>query len=449
MNAEEILTLLKDKKWFEIKNILSSWHPSDIADLFAQIEPQEAIIILRTLPKDKQADIFAELDTDLQSWLLKNMTNEYVKSIINDLDPDDRTELFEELNPKLTKRLINLLDPEERKEALQLLGYPENSVGRLMTPDYVALKPYWTIGKAMDHIKEYGSDAETINMVYVVDDEWILLDDIPIRRLVLADMDKTVEAIMDHHFISIEVTADQEDAIKLFEKYNLTALPVTDQEGHLLGIITVDDIIDTLREEQTEDFTKFSAIEPETVGLEYITRIKDVPLRKIYRSRIAWLLFLLIMDMITGGIIQGFENTIAKYVVLVTFLPVLVDTAGNAGSQAATLLIRALALGTVKMRDWIVILGRELLVSAALGITMGLGISFMGVIRGKSWHIAEVVVIAMIVNVIVGSLVGVILPFIFTKLKKDPATASTPLITTLADIIGTAIYLGIATMMLG
>ncbi len=449
MEREEILKLVEEKQWFSLKNILSSWHPSDVAELFQQIDPKDAIIILRTLPRDKQADIFSELDPELQEWMLKNTTNDYVKGIINELDPDDRTDLFEDLNPKLTKRLINLLDPDERKEALQLLGYPENSVGRLMTPDYVALKPYWTIQQAMDHIKEYGRDAEIINMVYVVNDDWILLDDIPIRRLVLAELNQTVESIMDHHFVSTVVTADQEDAIKLFEKYNLTALPVTDQEGHLLGIVTVDDIIDTLREEQTEDFTKFNAIEPETVGLDYITRIKDVPLRKIYRSRIAWLLFLLIMDMITGGIIQGFEATIAKYVVLVTFLPVLVDTAGNAGSQAATLLIRALALGTVKMRDWVVILGRELLVSAALGLTMGFGISFMGIIRGKSWHIAEVVVIAMVINVIVGSLIGVLLPFIFTKLKKDPATASTPLITTLADIIGTAIYLAIATAMLG
>jgi len=254
---------------------------------------------------------------------------------------------------------------------------------------------------------------------------------------------------MDNKFVSIEANSDQEEAIKLIEKYNLVVLPVTDSECHLLGIVTVDDIIDVIREEQTEDFTKFSAIEAKAVGLKFITNIKEVPLRKIFRARVTWLLALLVMDLITGGIIKGFENTIAKYVVLVTFLPVLIDTAGNAGSQSATLVIRALALGTVKTKDWFQLLSREILVAGALGIVMGIGISVMGIVRGKSFRIAEVVVLAMVVNVIIGSIIGVLLPFIFTKLRKDPATASTPIITTLADIIGTGIYLIIAYLMLG
>ncbi|HDL10250.1 MAG TPA: magnesium transporter, partial [Candidatus Omnitrophica bacterium] len=251
------------------------------------------------------------------------------------------------------------------------------------------------------------------------------------------------------HFVSIDVNADQEEAIKLFEKYNLVALPVTDSQGHLLGIVTVDDIIDAIREEQTEDFTRFSAIKTKAVDLDLFTRLREIPFRKVFRARVTWLFFLLIMDLMVGGIIQGFQETIAKYVVLVSFLPVLIDTAGNAGSQAATLVIRALALGTVKLKDWAFLLGRELLVAGALGIAMGAGISIMGIVRGKSIAIAQVVVLAMIINVIVGSLIGVLLPFIFTRFKKDPATASTPLITTLADIFGTAIYLGIAYLMLG
>ena len=444
----EITELIQKRNWSLLKDVISEWHASDIADLFREIDSKECAIILRLLPKQKQSEVFAELDSNLQEQLLENLTNEYVRSIILGLDPDDRTELFEEMAPELTQRLLNLLSPEERKEALQLLGYPEDSVGRLLTPDYVAIKPGWSIERAMEHIRKYGKDAETIDMVYVVDQEWHLLDDIPIRRLILAQPKQTVESIMDHHFVSIEAHADQEEAIRLFEKYNLIALPVTDSEGHLIGIVTVDDILDTVREEQTEDFTKFSAIEAEPVGLDFITRIKEIPLRKIFRARITWLFLLLIMDLITGGIIQGFEATIAKYVVLVTFLPVLVDTAGNAGSQSATLVIRALALGTVKMKDWTSLLGRELILAGALGITMGLGISVMGIIRGKSLRIAQVIVLSMVVNVIVGSLIGVLLPFLFTKFKKDPATASTPLITTLADIIGTAIYLSIATLLL-
>ncbi|RKY26735.1 MAG: magnesium transporter, partial [Candidatus Omnitrophota bacterium] len=348
-----------------------------------------------------------------------------------------------------TRKLLNILPPEERREALQLLDYPENSVGRLMTPDYVALKKSWTVEEAIEHIRKYGKDAETINMLYVVDENWHLVDEIPIRRLILAERTQTIESLMDYHFISIAANSDQEEAIKLFEKYNLVALPVTDSESRLLGIITVDDIIDAIREEQTEDFTRFSAIKAKSIDLELFTRIKEIPFRKIFRARISWLFLLLIMDLVTGGIIQGFQETIAKYVVLVTFLPVLVDTAGNAGSQSATLVIRALALGTVKLKDWLFLLGRELLVALGLGLTMGLGISFMGFLRGGSLQVASVVVLAMVINVIVGCLVGVLLPFIFTRLKKDPATASTPLITTLADIMGTGIYLGIAYLMLG
>jgi len=445
----EVEELIKNKRWRVLKDIISTWHAADIADLFREIDAKDRAIILRLLSQKLQSEVFSYLDSDIQEGILKSLANDHIKSIIMELEPDDRTELFEEMPPELTRKLINLLSPEERKVALQLLGYPEDSVGRLMTPAYVALKDYWTVEKAMEHIRKFGKDAETIDMVYVVDDKWHLLDDILIRRLILANPDQTVRSIMDHECVSITANSDQEEAIKVFEKYDLVALPVTDSEGHLLGIVTVDDIIDTLREEQTEDFTKFSAIKADNVGLDFITRIKEVPLRKIFRARIAWLFTLLIMDLITGGIIQGFEETIAKYVVLVTFLPVLVDTAGNAGSQSATLVIRALALGTVKMRDWAYLLGRELLVAGALGVTMGLGISIMGIIRGRSILIAQVVVLAMIINVIVGSLIGVLLPFIFIKLKKDPATASTPLITTLADIIGTGIFLGIAYLMLG
>jgi len=444
----EIEELIKNKNWKELKDVLSTWYPSDIADLFEEMDFKDCAIILRMLPRKLQAEVFSEIDTEMQNKILKSLADEDIKSIIRDMDPDDRTELFEELNPKITQKLLNLLSPEERKETLELLGYPKDSVGRLMTPDYVAIKPQWTVAKAMEHIRKFGKDAETIDMVYVVDDKWHLLDDIPIRRLILADPDQSVESIMDHHFVSISAYADQEEAIKLFEKYNLVALPVTDSEGHLIGIVTVDDVIDVIREEYTEDFAKFSAIEAESVGLDFITRIKNVPIRKIFRARITWLLALLIMDLITGGIIHSFEETIAKYVVLVTFLPVLIDTAGNAGSQSATLVIRALALGTVKMKDWAYLLGREFIIAGALGLAMGLGISIMGFVRGGSFLIATVVVLAMIINVIVGSLIGVILPFIFTRFKKDPATASTPLITTLADIIGTAIYLGIAYLIL-
>ncbi|HDL09804.1 MAG TPA: magnesium transporter, partial [Candidatus Omnitrophica bacterium] len=279
----EIEKLIENKDWKAIKEAISILHPSDIADLFGELDIKYSVVLLRLLPSQLQSEVFSELDSELQLQILNNLTAEDVKSIITELDPDDRTELFEDLPPKLTRKLLNILPPDERKEALQLLGYPENSVGRLMTPDYVALKKNWTVDKAIEHIRRYGKDAETINMVYVVDEGWHLIDEIPIRRLILADKNQTVESLMDYHFVSIDVNADQEEAIKLFEKYNLVALPVTDSQGHLLGIVTVDDIIDAIREEQTEDFTRFSAIKTKAVDLDLFTRLREIPLRKIFR----------------------------------------------------------------------------------------------------------------------------------------------------------------------
>lgn len=445
---EKIIEAVERKDWNLIKTLISNLEPQDVVDLFKQIDIKERIILFRLLPTEIQSQVFSELDSNTQKDLLTSLSDEYIKSIILELDPDDRTQLFEEMPPDLTRRLLNLLPPKDRREVLQLLGYPEDSVGRLMTPDYVAVKSYWTVGRSIRHIRRWGKDAETIDVVYVVDNKWHLLDEIPIRKLIIADPQQTIESLMDHRFVSISAYADQEEAVKLIQKYNLVALPVVDQEGHLLGIVTVDDVIDVLREEQTEDFTKFSAIEAKTVGLDIIANVKEVPFAKIFRSRITWLVTLLVMDLITGGIINSFEEMIGKYVVLVTFLPVLVDTAGNAGSQSATLIIRAMALGMVELKDWLYLLAKEVVTSAALGLAMGVGISFAGVIRSGSLKIASVVVLAMIVNVIIGSLIGVALPFIFTRFKKDPATASTPLITTLADIVGTTTYLTLAYIIL-
>ena len=445
----ELKDLIQAKKWDVLKRKMSKLLIPDIADIFKTLDSNEALIMIRLLPPDIQSDVFSELDPVTQAHLINNFNEQQLKQIIEELSPDERTNLFETLSPKLTQKILNIISPDEREEILKFLGYPENSVGRMMTTEYVAIKINWTLEKAVRHIREWGKDAETIDMIYVVDENWKLLDDIPIRRILLADSSRTVKDIMDHHFIAVNAYEDQEQAIKLFRKYNLVAIPVIDGENNFLGIVTVDDILDALQKENTEDFTKIGAVSVETKDLNFITNLRTVPVSKIYKSRIVWLLALLLMDLLTGGIIQGFESTIAKYVVLVTFLPVLVDTAGNAGSQSATLIIRAMALGTVNKKDWLFLLGKEFLVATLIGITMGLGISVMGFVRGKSTIIASVVVISMVVNVIIGSLIGILLPFIFSRFKKDPATASTPLITTLADIIGTGIFLGFAYMILG
>lgn len=443
----EIMELIEEKKWHIVKDVIVEWPAPDIAELLEECEDKERVLLFRLLPQKLSIEVFDELSPDTKEKLLLKLTDQHIKTILEQLPPDERTDLFEELPGKITQRLLNMLSPSDRKEALQLLGYPENSVGRLMTPDYIAIKSHWTVEEALKHIRKFGPQAETINVVYVVDENWKLLDDIPINKLILVEPDEKVEKIMDYNVISIEADKDQEEAAKIMRRYDLIVLPVVDKEGTLLGIVTVDDVMNVMEEEHTEDMTKIFAITPEAAGLNMITDLLRVPLKDLYKSRILWLVFLLFMDLFTGGIIKRFEDTIAKYVVLVTFLPVLVDTAGNAGSQTATLIIRSMALGKIKINDWLKLLGREIFVAILLGLTMGFGISFMGIVRG-GYRIAQVVVLSMVLNVILGCLIGMTLPFIFSKFKKDPASASAPLVTTLSDIFGTGLYLLIAVNML-
>jgi len=442
----EIKELLRKKDYKSIKEFITECHPSDIADLLESLTDGEAAILFLLLPKEQAGDTFSELQTKKQEAILKQLTDQQIRELVLELEPDERTELFEELPGQITRKILQLLPPEDRREALKILAYPEESVGRLITPEYIAVKPYWTVKEAMEYIRKNGKDAETIDIVYVVDDNGKLLDDIPIRRFILAHPDDKVESLMDGHYISISAYEDQEKAVQLVKQYNLIALPVTDSKGILLGIVTVDDIIDVMEEESTEDFRKIGG-----VGLseeeDLVANVKEMSLKRLYRSRVPWLLVLLFMNIFSGGVISLFEGTIARYVVLVTFLPVIIATAGNAGSQSSTLMVRALAIGNVKLSDWAKLIGRELLISAALGLTAGIGIFFIGIARGGI-KVSIVVLMTMIINVIIGSILGMSLPFLFTKLKKDPATASTPLITTMCDIIGTSIYFLIATNIL-
>lgn len=445
----EIEELIKNKNYRELKTALSSFEPADIAELLEDLKREEAVSIFLMLPKDLQTEVFSEFDSDVQEEFIMGLKDEEIKVILSELSPDDRTSLLEEVSPSLTRKLLNLLPSEERKEALTLLGYPKGSVGRLMTPDYVTVRKDFSIKKALEHIRKNGVDAETINMIYVVNENFHLIDDIPLRKIILANPDDKIESLMDYNFISISPYDDQEKAVEIMKKYNLISLPVVDNENHLLGIVTVDDIMDIMEEEQTEDIAKISAIHPDLIGPELITKIKEIPLIRLYKSRIGWLLLLLFINLITGGIINTFTETIAKYIVLVTFLPVIIDTAGNAGSQSATLVIRAMALKNVELKDYFYLILREIFVSSSLGITLGIGITFIGILRSKSLIITSCIVLSIIVNVIIGSLVGTSLPFILTKLKKDPASASGPLVTTIADILGTFSYLSIATLLLG
>jgi magnesium transporter len=439
----QLQKLIKRRKWKAIKEFLVKWPAATIADLIQEMDKIDAVLIFRCLPRDFAADVFSEVNFLDQDALLKDLTDSEITVLLTELHPDDRTELFEELPAPVTQRLLKLLKPEDLKEARLLLGYPEDSVGRLMTPDFVSIQEDWTVKKALKYIREEGRDSEILAMIYVVDKHGKLLDELRLRQLILANPAKKISDLMNYSYVGITAFEDQEKAYHLIKEYNLFALPVVDSEGILLGIVTVDDLIDVGEEETTEDFHKIAAMSE----LKLPERIRFAPVSTLFRKRIGWLMFLIFVNLFAGLAIALFEETIATYIVLLTFMPLLIGCGGNAGAQASTLMIRALAMKDVKLSDWYYCIGKEALVAGSLGLTLAIIVSFLGIVRG-GLQIAVVVGLSMLIIVFVGSIVGISLPFIFTRLKWDPAVASGPLITSIADIIGIVIYLFIATSLL-
>jgi magnesium transporter len=346
--------------------------------------------------------------------------------------------------------MITLLSPEERKIAVTLLGYPEDSVGRLMTPDYIALKPEWTMSEVLNHIRQYGKDSETLNIIYVVDDKGKLIDDLKIRDIILASPDKKVIDIMDENFVALHVTDDQESAVQTFKKYDRVALPVIDARGLLIGIVTVDDVFDVAEEEATEDIHKLAAVE--ALEEPYST----MPFFSMIKKRVVWLTVLFVGEMLTASAMGFFEDEIAKAVVLALFVPLIISSGGNSGSQAATLVIRAIALGEITLKDWWNIMRREILSGLMLGLILGtigfLRISLWGSfsnIYGEHWVLIGLTVGFSLIGVVLwGTLSGSMLPFILKKLGLDPATSSAPFVATLVDVTGLVIYFTFAILFL-
>ncbi len=310
----------------------------------------------------------------------------------------------------------------------------------MMTPEFVAIKDYFTVEEAFAHIRQHGKDSETLNVIYIIDSQWKLIDDITIKELILANPNDLVKNLINERFASLNALDDQETAISVFKNYDRVALPVLSEEGVLLGIVTFDYIMDVIEEESTEDFHKFGSIQ----------NVSKNPLKEriftLYKNRIVWLVLLVFMNIFSGAALENFEDVIQSFVALVFFLPLLIDSGGNAGSQSATLMIRYLALGQIQISDWYKLIGRELLVSFMLGITMAISIAAVASFRAPD--VIVVVCIAMVLNVMLGSIIGLLLPFLFTKLKIDAATASAPLVTSLADICGVLIYFSLASSLL-
>ncbi|MDR2008881.1 MAG: magnesium transporter [Bacteroidales bacterium] len=435
--------LIDEKNWKILKEELNNFSPQQIAEIIEGMSKSDGIIIFRLLSRKYAKETFEYLSHDEQEDIIEGLasSSHKIAGLLNDLDPDDRTAFFEELPGEVSNRLLLMLSDDEREIAIKLLGYPEDSIGRLMTTEYVAVKPYYTINQALEHIRKHGHDSETLNVIYIVDNHWKLIDDIRIKEIILADPLQKISDIADNRFISLNAYDDQEIAVKVFQDQDRVALPVTDTNGILLGIVTFDDVMDVVEEETTEDFHKFGSVQ------EGVVNPLKAKITYLYKKRIAWLIALVFMNVFSGAAIASFEEVIQSVVSLVFFLPLLIDSGGNAGSQSATLIIRSLAVGDVQMKDWFKLLGKELFVSLLLGITMALGVSLIASFRAPD--VVVVVALTMIFTVITGSMIGMLLPFIFTKLKIDPATASAPLITSISDIAGVLIYFSIATWYFG
>jgi magnesium transporter len=435
--------LINKKDWKSLKYSLNQLDPFDVAQCIKDSSEGDDVVLFRLLNREQAKETFQHLSHESQEQIIEGLAQNIHKlsDLLNDLDPDDRTAFFEELPGKVTQQLIQLLSDDERKIATQLLGYPENSIGRLMTPNYVAVKPHYTIEEVFAHIRQYGKNCETIDSIYVVDKDWKLLDDIQIKDIILASPNQTVSELMDRRFVALNAMEDQEMAIRVFKDYDRASLPVVNEEGILLGIVTFDDIMDVVEEESTEDFLKFGSLQK-----PIIDPLK-APAFTLYKERIFWLVALLFVNIFSGAVLSNFEHVIQSVVSLVFFLPLIIDSAGNAGSQTASLMIRSLATGDVHLKDWYKLVGKEFIVSFLLGITMAIGIA--AIAKFRSPEIIYIVALTMILVVMIGSLVGLLLPFIFTKLKLDPATASAPLITSIADILGIVIYFSLASYFLG
>ncbi len=433
----DILELVELRDWATLQEVLRHQPATDIVELLDAVSDSDALILYRLLPRKLAEDVFDLLPVELQNRLVRLMSSDEAAAIVEQMSPDDRTALLEELPAPVARRLLDMLPEGQRRAALALLNYPEDSVGRLMTTAYVRVRPEWTREQVLEHIRQYGADSETLEMLYVTDERGRLMDDIRLRQIILANPGARVADLMDHRFIALRADQDREAAVHEFRKYDLYAMPVVDSEGHLLGIVTHDDVLQVATQEATEDFHRIGTVQP------LHTRFAMAGVGLLIRRRVSWLLALVGANLISGSIIHRFEDLIAANIVLAFFLPLLVDSGGNCGSQSSTLVVRALATGDITPRDAGRLLARELMVGLLLGVLTAAAVFVLGWWRG-GLPIAEIVALAMATIVVVSSVIGLMLPFLLSWLGFDPAMASAPLITTLADITGITIYFLIA-----
>jgi magnesium transporter len=438
----EIRELIEAGDEATLGEVVNRWLTPDLAELLAELSVDERIRILRQLGAERAAEAFGYLDLSDQREVLDALSPAEAAAILNAMAADDRTALLAELPTAQTRGLIELLEPGERAVARALLEYPEDSVGRLMTPDYLVLHRDWTIRHVLDHVRAHGRDSETLNVIYVVDGDGRLVDDLRIREILLAPLHARVADILRGNCIHLTASDDKQTAVQVFRKYDRTALPVVDATGCLAGIVTLDDVLDVAEEQATIEMQRFGG--QEALDEPYLS----TSLPSMVRKRASWLVILFVGEMFTATAMGYFEAEIARAVVLALFVPLIISSGGNSGSQAATLIIRALALGEVRLRDWWRVLRRELLAGLLLGVVL----AAIGFVRIAAWNaafhmygphwlrVAITVAVSLVGVVIWGTLTGSMLPFLLKRLGFDPATSSAPFVATLVDVTGLIIY---------
>ena len=439
----EVEALVEKGQLKALSKSLTSWAIPEVGDLILRLDKPHQVLVFRALPRERAADVFAYFEPEDQDDVLAALTDADTRALLADLSPDDRTAMLEELPATVTRRLMDLLSPEDLAESRQLLGYPEESVGRLMTPDYLSIRAEWPCEQALAHIRKFGRDSEIFNILYVTDASGKLVDIVRMRRLIMTEPAALIQEMLNYNCVSISAYDDREVAVEMIQRYDVNALPVVDSEGVLLGIVTVDDILDVAEEEATEDIQKGAAVAP----LE--TRYSVASPAQLFRKRIGWLLVLIFVNLISASVISSYEAYVMEFITLALFMPLVIASGGNCGAQSATLMVRAIATGDLELSDWVMAVGKELLVGALLGVAMAVIAGVVSQLYGGDSHIAWIVGLSMIAIVFVANSFGALLPFVLSRLNVDPAAASSPLITSVMDVLGLLIYFSIAVVVLG
>lgn len=446
---EKIKKLIQEKKINELHKLLEEINSADFPSLFEELEQDEIVIIYRLLAKEKAAEVFAELDSDVQEKLINVFTDKELKTVINELFMDDTVDLIEEMPSTVVKRILNNIGAKDRKVINELLNFPEDSAGSIMTTEFVEFKEDCTIQEGFDIIRQTGIKKETVFCCYVVEQSRKLIGSVDLKEMLISDRNKKITDIMEENPIRVLTTEDQEEVAKMFDKYNFMAIPVVDKEERLVGIVTIDDAIDVMQDENTEDFEKMAALIPNEE-----TYFKTGVFTHA-KNRILWLLVLMLSSTFTGAIIEKYENAFAAIPILVAFIPMIMDTGGNCGSQSSTLIIRGLALDEIKISDILKVIWKELRVAIVVGVTLAIVTGVRIFIQyGKNYagqviQLSVIVGITIILTAVIAKLVGGVLPIVAKKLKLDPAIMAAPLITTIVDMCSILVFFKCAVMIMG